>query len=641
MSLIKITQAAGESIVSCSGSDCTVCSVLESVSRIYNVLTGLSFAAAVLFLTFAGLVFVFGIGQRAYFQKAKIYARNVIAGFIFVLVGWIAIHAVLYSTGYQNAGSWWQFSCETESVAVSQEIEDPAKANAYSNVADFIASGNRQGVIKEPIKSAILINSFKSLKEGEKLTFYLPAKKSGGEQEILVPFLAGSKSNGVFKLDEETLSLLTTLINNVRSGDLSLLSTDGSGLTRTQSNNLINALVSVLSQSILGSGSSSGLNLFGSSTNVDDAIKALSKELAKYESDGTTMGNAISAMTNKALENSEVIIAKSDKSSKTSSGDRSDTTSKEDKWKNTQTDVLKKNKDYNNLPSTQGENPVGPKDNVDKIKDKSRDDSKICDYSKATNPAEEALIRIECKDELRYNMIHRFVKVIHNTDFQGGFTEKCGEIAVNFTFPRELLDQIIMHEATHAGQFCLGLIDMSNPAKVEREACANQMGSLCREKHDENEGKGTDDYLMQEITCAGDKGKDGKPILCRQKPHITYKEVPAGTQDEEVRGYMSRWMTSVSPSGDLKCEAYDWPVKYALSYGDTTMGPYHYGAHACGENRVLGLKKNENEDVKTIVKSQEQCQSKARPNLPKAMECEESGGAPIEIDSSPKSPPGM
>jgi hypothetical protein len=71
------------------------------------------------------------------------------------------------------------------------------------------------------------------------------------------------------------------------------------------------------------------------------------------------------------------------------------------------------------------------------------------------------------------------------------------------------------------------------------------------------------------------------------------------------------------------------------------MGPYHYGAHACGEQRVLGLKKNENEDVKTVVKSQEQCKSKARPNLPKAMECEESGSSPIEIDSTPKSPPGM
>ena len=94
----------------------------------------------------------------------------------------------------------------------------------------------------------------------------------------------------------------------------------------------------------------------------------------------------------------------------------------------------------------------------------------------------------------------------------------------------------------------------------------------------------------------------------------------------------------------MKCEAYDWPVKYALGphqgQQDTTMGPYHYGAHKCGEQRVLGLKNEENETVKTIVKSQESCKSKARPNLPKAMECEESGGGPIEIDATPKSPGG-
>lgn len=650
MNLIQIAQAAEGSLVSCTGGDCGVCGVLQTFSNIYNYFLGISFAVAVLILVTAGYFYIFTTGRKRYLQKAKIFAKNGIIGFVLILVGWVVIHTLFYLSGYQN-DSWWQFSCESESAVTADYQAGSLKSiNAYANIADFIASGNTQGIIREPVSEAVFQNQIKQLKTGETLTFYLPAKKnSGSQEEILVPFLAGYKSGSGLKMDSKTISLLTNLIKSISGNNISLLGSAGSILSNPTA--LINKLITALMPSLA---QGSGLNLSGA--NLDKAIETLSGAVAGFKSDGTAMGDLTAAMTNKVMEvkkeatnDSGIVIAKNEEKT-ASSGDRSDTKGYDsDKWKNTQNqDNLKQNQDYKNLPSTQGENPVGPKDNIDQIKDKSKDDQKMCDYSKATNPVEEALIRIECKDELRYNMIHRFVKKISNTDFQGGFCEGCGEIAVNFSFPRELLDQLIIHESTHAGQFCLGLIDMSQPAKVEREACANQMGSLCKDKHDENGGIGTDDYVMQEITCSG--GKDdqtGKIKGCRQKPHIEYRGGDGGKGQEEIRGYLSRWTTMVNPSGDLKCEAYDWPVKYALGpHGpqqqrDTTMGPYHYGAHVCGEQRVLGLKQEENEDVKKIVKSQEDCKSKARPNLPKAMECEQSGGGPIEIDSSKKSPGGM
>lgn len=664
MNPIQIAQAANNGIISCSGSDCSICSLLETTGSVFNYLLAISFAAAVLVLVTAGIFYIFTTGRKRYLEKAKAYAGSGIIGFIMILVGWIIIHTLFSVSGYKNAGNWWQFRCETEYAADTPELENPGTLNTYSDIPNFIASGDRRGIIKKSVSEAVFLNQIRKLKEGERLTFYLPAKKNrGNKEETLVPFLAGVKTKSGISIDPDSQAeILTGLINGISDGSVSLLGSGGSILSSSASDQLIKSLVTGLINSLSSSATGNKLDLFSSldslsGPNLTNAIKkvsaALKESIAENPPDtSTVLGKAISNVVKTALGSLDKIAVERSDSKTAGSGDRAGEqepkTAKKD-WSVTnpvpiQKDTLKKNPnpDNKNLPSAQGENPVGPVDDLDKIKDKDKDDTKMCDYSKATNPAEEALIRIECKDELRYNMIHRFVKKISNTDFQGGFCEGCGEIAVNFNFPRELLDQLIMHESTHSGQFCLNIIDNeSDPARVEREACANQMGSLCREKHDENEGKGTDDYLMQEITCAGEKGKDGKPILCRQKPHIAFKEIPAGTQDEEVRGYFSRWHVDVSPSGDLKCEAYDWPVQYALSYGDTTMGPYHYGAHHCGENRVLGLKKNENEEVKTIVKSQEQCKSTSRPNLPKAKECEKSGAPPIEIDAAASASPGM
>ena len=99
-----------------------------------------------------------------------------------------------------------------------------------------------------------------------------------------------------------------------------------------------------------------------------------------------------------------------------------------------------------------------------------------------------------------------------------------------------------------------------------------------------------------------------------------------------VRGYLSRWQTKVSPIGDLTASAFDWPIQYALSYGDTTYGPYHYGDHEAQKN--LGLKKNEEGIVEKIMENRQPCFAKSMEGLPKAGECEKTGGGPIQIDYS-------
>ncbi|MFH1182786.1 MAG: pilin [Candidatus Moraniibacteriota bacterium] len=630
MDIIKIAQAANNSIVTCSGSDCSVCSILESVSNIYNFVLGLSFAAAVLFLTFAGIVYIFGIGRNASFQKAKIFARNTILGFIFILVGWIAIHAVLFSTGYQNAGGWWQFRCAVETANVVSEngvINGSVKLiNSYSNIADFIASGNVMGVVKEPVSEAVFLNQLNTLKEGETLTFYLPAKKNtDGQEEIQVPFLAGFKtSSGISINPESQIRILTDLINGISDGSISLLGSGGSALSSADSSKFIRSLITVLISS-LNPGASGNLNLFDSisslsgsslTSTIENLSSALKNSIAENPPDASTViGKAIASVANTALNNADNLVAQrssESSSSKTASGDRSedDSSSKAKKWAEDLAKPRTDPKDWSKKgdPLPPGTHSDDFSDIISDHKDKERDkdsDSSLCpdDWKEETNERMailKTLRRIAKFDRLRYEMIFRFVSNIGKKE-GGGECTGCGDIKV--LRKAKILDiaHILIHEGTHSGQFCLNLMEKymaegmgtpENPGpgrgKIEAIACANQLGAIEANKSHQD---------MKEFEG---KQKDG-PV--ENRTEIKNSKMKNG----QVRGHLARYWDMNTPKGDLDegmlGNLFKKYTEYPISQNYQNGGPYHYGFCFTENHPYLKLRNPEEEVVKEIVTS--------------------------------------
>ena len=210
-----------------------------------------------------------------------------------------------------------------------------------------------------------------------------------------------------------------------------------------------------------------------------------------------------------------------------------------------------------------------------------------------------ALKRIHDRDPLRYEMLFRHLHTINRTSFQGGYCYGCGTIYVNAGMSLGIMDQIILHEGTHAGQACVHGWGLT--ASVERIACANQMGSLDRvEGHEDT----------------------------REFPR---QSMEVGYMGKEVRGYISRRQTVVSPKGDLGTAAYHWPIAYAFSYGDRTEGPYHYGEH--NSKLILGLKASEESILKKVMdqKADEDgkvnCRSVPPEGLPSLPQCK--GNPPV------------
>jgi len=189
-----------------------------------------------------------------------------------------------------------------------------------------------------------------------------------------------------------------------------------------------------------------------------------------------------------------------------------------------------------------------------------------------------ALRRIYNQDYQTYKMIFTYLDTIKHKD-GGGVCEGCGKAKVDYNAPYKVLDQIIVHEAAHCAQDCVGGIGGFTRRELERIAVEKQIGSA----HFENPiatSKGTIYDLMEEFPS-------------QRSQFVSYKGF-------EVRGYLARYWCSASPQG-LNCgkggEGFDlgdksvfldwlfnranflnWPIRpvYAYEPRASKSGEYYY-----------------------------------------------------------------
>lgn len=207
--LINIARAAESQVVSCSGSDCDLCALLETVSNVYNFILVISFAIAVLILIISGAGYLMSGGNRAKTQKSLLFLRNGLIGFSIVLLGWLVVQSVVKMVGYENAGGWWQFQCaedkgltdSSQSGSYFPSFYDNLKI--YPDLTAFLKSGDEQAKIKGPMEALSLSNQLKGLKNGETLRFLAPVRLGSidGTKDLFLPMLTVSKNGDSLNLD--------------------------------------------------------------------------------------------------------------------------------------------------------------------------------------------------------------------------------------------------------------------------------------------------------------------------------------------------------------------------------------------------------------------------------------------------------
>jgi len=341
--IIKIAQAAGNNIVSCAGSDCGTCSLLETVSNIYNFFLGVCFAVAVLVLVVAGVNYLLNGGDWGRLEKSKYILKSGLVGFAVVLLGWAAVQSVIKTVGYPNAGGWWQFQCGEETgPAVSGSTSESLFPSFYHNLKTYpdltayFKSGDSQAKIKGPGDALSFSSQLKSLKEGETLHFLAPVQLDSinGVQDLFLPLLSVSKNGENLKvtstgeywnliqnmwpqnLDNSGSDSASQLLNkllgtNSFTDNRSLINADGSSLNSSDLSGLYQTIADTLGGTVMSGDRANDSTGQGDLTHASlSELIALASSYNQGENPGAT-DQMIGSLTAQVLKLvSEVVVEK-------------------------------------------------------------------------------------------------------------------------------------------------------------------------------------------------------------------------------------------------------------------------------------------------------------------------------------------
>jgi len=131
--LLPIANAQESSIVACNGLDCTLCHLLETVSRGFTWLLWTSFAVAILFIIIGGFIYIGSRGNDLWMARAKKAVTTSLFGFAICLLAWLSIHGTFRIMGATTQDSWWKVDCGVSGTASfeggqSQELTAVSKA---------------------------------------------------------------------------------------------------------------------------------------------------------------------------------------------------------------------------------------------------------------------------------------------------------------------------------------------------------------------------------------------------------------------------------------------------------------------------------------------------------------------------------
>lgn len=174
------------SLLSCQGSNCNICSLLETISNAYNFLLGISFAVAALFAVIIGFLYLTNSLGKKNFKKSFYALRNALLGLALILTGWLIINVSVWFAGFKNAGSWWQFHCEVadseqpaENLAKYSSFQPKspyANLKTFTSLADFIKSSEQRGRLTGLSSVTVFLNQIQTLPPDKSLTFLAPAR---------------------------------------------------------------------------------------------------------------------------------------------------------------------------------------------------------------------------------------------------------------------------------------------------------------------------------------------------------------------------------------------------------------------------------------------------------------------------------
>jgi hypothetical protein len=100
--------------------NCTLCHLIVGFHNIFTFLLGLLITATLLAITGAGVFYMVSTGNKGMMDTAKQALTYALTAFALGLGSWLVVTMILTAFGFNNAGSWWTFTCDaTQSQGAS------------------------------------------------------------------------------------------------------------------------------------------------------------------------------------------------------------------------------------------------------------------------------------------------------------------------------------------------------------------------------------------------------------------------------------------------------------------------------------------------------------------------------------------
>ena len=226
------------SIVTCSGLDCNVCELMKTIVNIFQWLTWISAAVAILFIVIGGFIYIGARGNENLMSQAKRTIIWAIGGFALVLLAFLAIKSTYKIIGATNESFWEEIDCGGESSASnSKKGEIPEQT-----VAGLLRGAKDGGIIAGRLKTDAgygdLSQLINQLPEENMLIF--SAASQNDKKTIMA---IGKKDN-----QPELLYVDRTLINNLLRSNKTTFSLVSSAAAQDGDSEEINKLLSEITQ---------------------------------------------------------------------------------------------------------------------------------------------------------------------------------------------------------------------------------------------------------------------------------------------------------------------------------------------------------------------------------------------------------
>ncbi len=138
-----------EQLVTCSGMNCSLCTLLETTSALFSWLIGTASAVSILFLVIGGFLYLNSFGNEEKITKAKKTLKSSLIGLVISLVSFLVIGVVFQILGANNEKNWWNWECEIDesNAPIENSISKLPPQKIFSESTDSIEDSSP--IIKE------------------------------------------------------------------------------------------------------------------------------------------------------------------------------------------------------------------------------------------------------------------------------------------------------------------------------------------------------------------------------------------------------------------------------------------------------------------------------------------------------------